>query len=222
MAARAHRPRQARNGPAPKLRQTQDERRRKTRERVLNAALDILAEDGYARLTTTAVAARAGVSRGAQENYFRTKTDLIAAATAYAMDAATQQAAISAKEAGASGDPLKAFLADGRAFFVSRTYRAMIELALAGRGERALSRIHRDAFVKFRKDLDKVWIGTLCDAGFARPLVEEFVELSVYLLRGMALTELILPQRLTPVVLMRKWNALAAPLLVASRSRGKK
>ena len=45
MAARAHRPRQARNGPAPKPRQTQDERRRKTRERVLNAALDILAED---------------------------------------------------------------------------------------------------------------------------------------------------------------------------------
>jgi AcrR family transcriptional regulator len=219
MAARAQRPRQTRDLPAPKPRQTQEQRRRNTKERVLNAVLDILAEDGYARLTTTAVAARAGISRGAQENYFRTKTDLIAAATAYAMDAATRQAAVSAKEARASDDPLQAFLADGRAFFVSRTYRAMIELALAGRSDSALSRIHRSAFVKFRKDLDKVWIGTLCAAGFPRPLVEEFVELSVYLLRGMALTELILPQRLAPIALMRKWHALAAPLLAASGSR---
>src|SRR5262245_61566611 len=102
---------------APKTRQTQEQRRRSTKERVLNAALDILAEQGYARLTTTAVAARAGVSRGAQENYYRTKTDLIAAATAHAMDVATRQAARSAEAARGSPDPLRAFLADGRAFF---------------------------------------------------------------------------------------------------------
>jgi len=200
-----------------KPRQSQEARRNKTKERVLNAALDILAEQGYARLTTTAVAARAGVSRGAQENYFRTKTDLIAAATAHAMAAATRQAAESAAQARGSPDPLRAFLADGRAFFLSRSYRAMVELALAGRNEAALSRIHRDAFVRFRRDLDKVWVGTLCAAGFPRAAVEEFVELTVYLLRGMALTDLILPQRLAPVPLIRKWHALAHGMLAASR-----
>jgi len=219
MVARAPKPRRTGKTSSPKPRQTQEQRRRNTKERVLNATVDILAEEGYARLTTTAVATRAGVSRGAQENYFRTKTDLIAAATAYAMDAATRQAEKSAAEARASRDPLQAFLADGRAFFLSRTYRAMVELALAGRSDRVLSRIHRDAFVKFRKDLDKVWIGTLAGAGFSRPLVEEFVELTVYLLRGMALTEIILPQRLTPSPLMRKWHALAALMLSAPRSR---
>jgi AcrR family transcriptional regulator len=159
------------------------------------------------------------VSRGAQENYYRTKTDLIAAATAHAMDAATRQAARSAEEARRSADPLRAFLADGRVFFLSRSYRAMVELALAGRSEPALSRIHRDAFVKFRRDLDRVWIGTLCAAGFPRPLVEEFVELTVYLLRGMALTDLILPQRMAPIPLMRKWHDLAGRMLSAARLR---
>ena len=197
---------------SPKPRRSQEQRRQDTRERVLKAALDILAEEGYGRFTTTAVASRAGVSRGAQENYFRTKTDLIAAATRYAMDSATAHAAKSAQAARAAPDPLQLFLDDSRAFFLSRSYRAMMELALAGRSEPALARIHRAAFVKFRKDLDRVWIRTLVDAGLPRPLVEEFVELSVYLLRGMALTELILPQRMAPAAVMRKWHTLAAPL----------
>jgi AcrR family transcriptional regulator len=196
-----------------KARRSQEQRRKDTKARVLTAALDILAEQGYARFTTTAVAARAAVSRGAQENYFRTKTDLIAAATSYAMDSATAHAAKSAQAARTAPDPLQLFFDDSRAFFLSRSYRAMIELALAGRSEPALSRIHRAAFVKFRKDLDRVWTRTLCDVGIPRPLVEEFVELTVYLLRGMALTELILPQRMSPAVVMRKWRALAAPLL---------
>ncbi len=198
--------------PRAKPRRSQEQRRQNTQERVLNAALDILAEDGYARFTTTAVAARAGVSRGAQENYFPTKTDLIAAATSHAMDSATAHAAKSAQAARTASDPLQLFLDDSREFFLSRSYRAMVELALAGRSEPALSRIHRAAFVKFRRDLDRVWTRTLIEAGLPQQLVEEFVELTVYLLRGMALTELILPQRMSPAALMRKWHALAAPI----------
>ncbi len=207
---------------SPKPRQSQAQRRQNTQARVLSAALDILAEQGYARFTTTAVAARAGVSRGAQENYFRTKTDLIAAATSYAMDSATAQAAKSAQAARSAADPLQLFLDDGRAFFLSRSYRAMVELALAGRSEPSLSRIHRAAFIKFRKDLDRVWIRTLTEAGLPRPLVEDFVELTVYLLRGMALTELILPQRMSPAALMRKWHVLAAPLRAEAQRALKK
>ena len=94
---------------SPKPRRSQEQRRQDTQERVLKAALDILAEEGYARFTTTAVAARAGVSRGAQENYFRTKTDLIAAATRYAMDSATAHAAKSAQVARTRGRSVAAF-----------------------------------------------------------------------------------------------------------------
>src|ERR1700744_3294480 len=51
-----------------------------TRRRLLDAAVDELLDRGYAGLTTPAVAARAGVSRGAQQNYFPRRIDLVAEA----------------------------------------------------------------------------------------------------------------------------------------------
>lgn len=51
-----------------------------TRARLLDAAVEELLEQGYAGLTTSAVAARAGVSRGAQQNYFPHKMTLVAEA----------------------------------------------------------------------------------------------------------------------------------------------
>lgn len=50
-----------------------------TRERILDAALECLVECGYAHTATTDIAARAGVSRGAQLHHFRTRPELLAA-----------------------------------------------------------------------------------------------------------------------------------------------
>src|ERR1700750_2103734 len=51
-----------------------------TRRRLLDAAVEELVEHGYVGLTTPAVARRAGVSRGAQQNYFPHKVTLVAEA----------------------------------------------------------------------------------------------------------------------------------------------
>ena len=64
----------------PITRRTQEERRAQTRARLLQATADCLAELGWAGTTTTEVARRAGVSRGAQQHHYRTKTELVAAA----------------------------------------------------------------------------------------------------------------------------------------------
>lgn len=61
-------------------RRTQSERRAATREALLEATLACLVEHGYAATTTTRVAERAGVSRGAQVHHFHTKAELVAAA----------------------------------------------------------------------------------------------------------------------------------------------
>jgi len=70
----------AMNATARPVRRTQEERSAETRGRVLEAALQCLAELGYGATTTTAVAERAGVSRGAQLHHFPTRAALIAAA----------------------------------------------------------------------------------------------------------------------------------------------
>jgi AcrR family transcriptional regulator len=58
-------------------RRTQAQRRAATRRALLEATVTVLVEQGYARLTTAGVCARAGVTRGAQAHYFATKADLV-------------------------------------------------------------------------------------------------------------------------------------------------
>ncbi|WP_310913790.1 TetR/AcrR family transcriptional regulator [Lipingzhangella rawalii] len=50
------------------------------RQRLLDATVECLVEYGFAGTTTSLVAQRAGVTRGAQIHHFRTKNDLVAAA----------------------------------------------------------------------------------------------------------------------------------------------
>jgi AcrR family transcriptional regulator len=67
-------------------RRTQAERRAATRRALLDATLEVLAEVGYAGLTTSQVVVRAGVTRGAQAHYFATKADLVVQALRHLTD----------------------------------------------------------------------------------------------------------------------------------------
>jgi AcrR family transcriptional regulator len=64
----------------PRARRTQRERSEAMRSRLLEATIDCLYEVGYSRTTTIEVAARAGVSRGAQLHHFPTKRRLVTVA----------------------------------------------------------------------------------------------------------------------------------------------
>ncbi|MGX1767522.1 TetR family transcriptional regulator [Dietzia sp. NPDC055343] len=64
----------------PEQRAPKQDRSRITRERLLGASIDLLATQGWAATTVGAVAAAAGVSRGAAQHHFPTREDLITAA----------------------------------------------------------------------------------------------------------------------------------------------
>lgn len=59
------------------VRRTQESRSAATRERLLQAAIESLHTNGYAATSTTVVAEKAGVSRGAMLHQFPTKVDLM-------------------------------------------------------------------------------------------------------------------------------------------------
>src|SRR6478736_2637455 len=65
------------------MREPQQDRSRVTRQRLLEATIDCLAENGWAATTVGVVATRAGVSRGATQHHFPTREDLITAALEY-------------------------------------------------------------------------------------------------------------------------------------------
>jgi AcrR family transcriptional regulator len=62
---------------------TQAERRAETRAALLDATVESLVTYGYAGTTTGRIAELAGVSRGAQTPYFRSRADLISAAVTH-------------------------------------------------------------------------------------------------------------------------------------------
>lgn len=61
-------------------RRTQEARSAETRAALLDATVETLIEDGYERTSTSRVAERAGLSRGAHLHHFQTRATLVAAA----------------------------------------------------------------------------------------------------------------------------------------------
>jgi AcrR family transcriptional regulator len=55
-----------------------EQRKAEARERIIRAALDQLADGGYASASVQAVAARAGVATGTVYRHFASKSDLFA------------------------------------------------------------------------------------------------------------------------------------------------
>lgn len=73
-------------------REPKQDRSRATRQRLLEATIDSLAEQGWGPTTVGVVAERAGVSRGATQHHFPTREDLITAALEYMFDTRMEQA----------------------------------------------------------------------------------------------------------------------------------
>ena len=71
-------------------RRTQAERRAATRSALLKAAVECLVELGYARTTTRRVAERAGVTAGALQHHFKSKSDLLRATVPHIRNMWTQ------------------------------------------------------------------------------------------------------------------------------------
>ena len=67
-------------------REPQQDRSRATRQRLLEAAAECLAELGWAGSTVSVVAERAGVTRGALQHHFPTREDLFTAAVEHVAD----------------------------------------------------------------------------------------------------------------------------------------
>src|SRR3981189_2162871 len=144
-----------------KARRTQLQRRTGTLAAILSASIDLLAENGYAGFSASRVARRAGVSRGAQEHYFPKKNDLIAAATQHAMREAVEHARSLARPATGAADPVAKFLTDSEHFFFRPVFRAMIEIMIAARSDRGLTRIVNPIVRDARRVLTRILIRAL-------------------------------------------------------------
>jgi AcrR family transcriptional regulator len=112
---------------------TQEERSAAMRERLLDATIDCLVEYGYSGTTTTRVAERAGVTRGAQVHHFPTKTDLVTAAVRHLATRRAQLAFAQMDRLSASADPVGDTLDLLWEIHQGPIFAASMELLLAAR-----------------------------------------------------------------------------------------
>ncbi len=120
-------------------RRTQAERVAETRIRLLDATVDCLADIGYARMTTADVAARAGMSRGAQLYHFESKAELVATAVEHLLDrmhAQFLEAVATVPEGAERGPAVVDILWE---IVSSPTFSAWLELAIAARTDTDLA-----------------------------------------------------------------------------------
>ena len=194
-------------------RRTQEQRRTETRTAILDAAVQVLVEDGYAGFSAIGVAARAGVSRGAQENYFPRKIDLVAAATRHAQEQAIVRARKAARSIGAPETAVGAFLAASEEFFFDSAFLAQMEVVIGARADRPLADIVYPVLQQARAELDRIWLDALTGAGYRRDNARQFIELTQYLLRGIFLADTWLPYRVRRAAMLTAWRQIAPHVL---------
>jgi AcrR family transcriptional regulator len=138
-------------------RRTQAERTAATRRALLDATLDALVEVGFKGTTTKEVARRAGLSLGALQGHFATKSELLAAAVTYSLDRRVEEFGVLMSGLDPSLDKLDEAIDLLWSMFSGSTYVASHELWVAARTDPDLAPAVIDTDRKFAAACERVY-----------------------------------------------------------------
>ncbi len=183
---------------------SQAERSRTTQQRLLAATVDCLVEDGWAGTTTTLVASRAGVSRGAQLHHYPTRTALVLAAVEHLADrrAAELRGEVAALPPGPDRIGATVRLLAGA--FTSPLYAAALEVWVAARTDPDLRSALVGVEARIGRELHRLAVDLL-GADESRPGVRETVQATLDLLRGLGVAHLLSDDRVRRERLLDAW-----------------
>jgi AcrR family transcriptional regulator len=173
-------------------RRSQAERSSATREALLEATIASLVEDGYANTTTSRVAERAGVSRGAHLHHYQTRQALVAAAMEHLARRRGEQLLAAAEKLPAGPGRVGEGLDLIWRSYASPLYQAALDLWSAARTDPELS----ERLVDVERELDRHTL-QIAKQMFpdlaARPDFERHIEMAVATARGLALLDTLHP-----------------------------
>jgi AcrR family transcriptional regulator len=150
------------------------ERTATTRAKILDAAVACLLERGYVQTTTTEVAARAAVSRGALLHNFPTRGELVVAAAQRAFDQRAEEVRALAAGLAEETDRADAMIETLFAMSQGPTIDVFFEIIVAGRTDAELGPLVASLSAGFQQTVEAVFAEF-----FARPtgpLLDQFYE----------------------------------------------
>lgn len=196
------------------IRQTQEERSRRMRTRLLEATLDCIQTLGYARASTTEIAKRAGVSRGAQVHHFPTKLDLVSAAAEYLMRDTLVRTKAAIESHTDPDKRLEAMLeVMWRDIFRGRMFSVTLELMLAARTDSDLHQMLLPLVERWNQLSNEGWRKYFTQSPQSQVQAETILNITVGLYRGLSME---MAYRRDPEVIeqmVEQWTKVVATLV---------
>jgi AcrR family transcriptional regulator len=170
-------------------RRTQAERTAATRRALLDATMHALVEVGFKGTTTTEVARRAGVSVGALQGHFPTKSELLAAAVTYSLERRVEEFGVLMAGLDPSSDKLDEAIDLLWSMFGGSAFTAAHELWVAARTDPDLAPAVIDTDKKFATACARIYAQLFPASDFADTSLNPGIGLQMVfaLMNGLAL-----------------------------------
>lgn len=207
----------------PAIREPQQDRSRATRQRLLETAVECLAELGWANTSVVVVAERAAVSRGAAQHHFPTREALITAALRYGADARVVEFRRQVARLPDGPDRTLAVLELITGIYLGPLFRGALQLWAASVADDGLRAQIIPLEASFAREVHQVAL-ELLGVDERRPGVREAVQATLDLARGLGLADILTDDSRRRSGVLAYWAAvlddvLARPDAASSVSR---
>lgn len=215
-------PRRAKRAAPRQPRRTQEERRTLTRDRLINAVIEVIRQKGYAGLRARDVTATSGVTWGAAQHLFGDKNELLLQVATRVSDSLVQQ--LDTRNEARGGDLRQRVATVVNLIwevYSSQDYFAMVEIV---RGTRADVKFHEklvESLARLSVRIERLWLDIFEDAAASEAQSLACCNIVVLTLSGLAARKIYLrlgPQ--TDAILEELIDSIAASLRSARKSAG--
>ncbi|MGW0042792.1 TetR/AcrR family transcriptional regulator [Rhodococcus sp. NPDC003348] len=187
------------------MREPQQDRSRMTRQRLLEATIDCLAEQGWAATTVGVVASRAGVSRGAAQHHFPTREDLITGALEFMFDSRMQQAREEVVDLPVGLDRTTAVVERLVDYYTGTLFKAALQVWTAAASDPALRERVLPLEERFGRTAHRVAVDQLGVDG-TDPRIRSLVQATLDLARGLGLADVLADDSRRRREIVRSWS----------------
>ncbi|MFC9896892.1 TetR/AcrR family transcriptional regulator [Nocardia sp. NPDC127579] len=185
------------------------DRSRATRQRLLEATIDCLAERGWAAATVSVVAERAGVSRGAAQHHFPTREDLITGALEYMFDtrmAQSKSEALALAEVDAGASRTQAVVAGLVDSYTSPLFKAALQVWTHAAADPVLRERIMPLEAKFGRIAHRRAVEAL-GVDDSDPVAHHLVQATLDLARGLGLADVLTDDSARRKDIVEQWSA---------------
>lgn len=189
-------------------RRSQQERSAETKARLVEATLDAISAHGYQGASLSVILKTAGVSRGAWAHHYDSKGALVADAASDLLLGSVGRARQMLDNLDRDFDRQIGFLWQN--FYQGRHRDVLFEMMNACRTDADLNAVLMPVFMEFRSVIEHIWQDLFDRFDDGDEAFRDLAQLTIYVLRGMALDTLLTGDRPDLAVLRRQWGRYLA------------